>query len=476
MSENKNAPGSGFNTVYGPPLTAEPVGPSAPPPESGYNSAAYNTQYGAAAAPAAPPPSYNSVVSPQQHAFSISYADFLPDMTEEGGVFSSAKYERFDIVVSKANAWLRSQPHVRVSCCETLETKLRYGNIDTQKSTYYERGESNQRYARSLRVWVVSKDQNASPEPDQIGYKNLIPLCTDGGGIFGKPKFETFGETIDRFNETQRMQPVGKIINIETQEMKFSSYKENGIDPDKTSWLEYGENSQYYLFVVRVFYQLGQPAHEQVCCADFYPQQTNTEELFSQPRFEPFSSVAQQARNWLAGQYSVSLINVQSINYKIQSWTGEIDTQRSLFLEHGESTTKFIRILRVCVSKPFNQEAGLVPAPQLLNYKVFYPALLRMSTFGSGDWETQADTMKRAMAWFALTGMTPISCETIQIKSCGSEGPNAENCYTRHRGDSNYIWLYVLRLYFVGDPVEPDPSLLPPVPVPQGNDDCCNIL
>ena len=51
----------------------------------------------------------------------------------------------------------------------------------------------------------------------------------------------------------------GRIINIETQDMKFKTWG-SGIDPDSCFWREYGEASTYFLNVIRIFYEFGPPA------------------------------------------------------------------------------------------------------------------------------------------------------------------------------------------------------------------------
>ncbi len=58
------------------------------------------------------------------------------------------------------------------------------------------------------RVWVVSKDSGDPETAQQIGHMNMIPVCTDPGGVFSNPKFESFGETLDRLNQMLKSNPL----------------------------------------------------------------------------------------------------------------------------------------------------------------------------------------------------------------------------------------------------------------------------
>lgn len=54
---------------------------------------------------------------------SLTYRDFFPRMTEEGGTFSSPAYEEFGILVTRANEWLlghREFEVLNVECVEIL--------------------------------------------------------------------------------------------------------------------------------------------------------------------------------------------------------------------------------------------------------------------------------------------------------------------------------------------------------------------
>ena len=84
------------------------------------------------------------------------------------------------------------------------------------------------------------------------------------GGVFTEPVFESFAQTVTKLNLNLKRQPLpGHIITVETQDMKFSSWKQD-CDPDKSSWLEYGKGTTYFLNVIRVFYEVGIPGYEEI--------------------------------------------------------------------------------------------------------------------------------------------------------------------------------------------------------------------
>jgi len=56
---------------------------------------------------------------------------------------------------------------------------------------------------------------------------------------------------------------VGKIINIESQEMKFHEWGV-GVDPDESCWVESVKFNVSFLVVIRLFYDVGPPAYEEI--------------------------------------------------------------------------------------------------------------------------------------------------------------------------------------------------------------------
>ncbi len=59
-----------------------------------------------------------------------------------------------------------------------------------------------------IRLWVENKTEGTPPEPDQIGYINVVPEMLEEGGIFSKPVFESFDVTLQRLNADLAINPV----------------------------------------------------------------------------------------------------------------------------------------------------------------------------------------------------------------------------------------------------------------------------
>lgn len=55
----------------------------------------------------------------------------------------------------------------------------------------------------------------------------------------------------------------GRILNVESQEMKFHEWGV-GVDPDESCWVESVKFNISFLVVIRVFYEVGPPAYEEV--------------------------------------------------------------------------------------------------------------------------------------------------------------------------------------------------------------------
>ena len=55
----------------------------------------------------------------------------------------------------------------------------------------------------------------------------------------------------------------GSILNTECQEMKFHEWGV-GVNPDESCWVESTKYNLSFLMVIRVFYQCGPPALEEI--------------------------------------------------------------------------------------------------------------------------------------------------------------------------------------------------------------------
>ena len=79
-----------------------------------------------------------------------------------------------------------------------------------------------------------------------------------------------------------------------------------------------------------------------------------------------------------------------------------LDTQGTLFRELGRKITCYVRILRVCYISSTSQPRQPLTA---LACKTFVPCqLTQQGTFAPPTFETQSQTMRRALTWLQATG------------------------------------------------------------------------
>ena len=85
-----------------------------------------------------------------------------------------------------------------------------------------------------------------------------------------------------------------------------------------------------------------------------------------------------------------------------------LDTQCTVFQERGESMTCYVRILRVCyVTSMFQSRLPLTA----LACKAFIPCqLTEQGMLVPPTFESQSETMRRALAWLQATGETEVYC------------------------------------------------------------------
>ncbi|OQR74483.1 hypothetical protein BIW11_09036 [Tropilaelaps mercedesae] len=431
------------------------------------------------------PPSYSEATG--QHASlggGLTFVDFLPKCLSSGGVFSQPAFEPFRYLVYRANEWLREHPEWEVKTCESVEFKTNSEVINTERMTYFEFGEQSTRYVRSLRMWLVPRMDTSRP-PQQIDYSDLIPQQTGHAGLFGMPTFESLHQVLERYNFNSRSKPPpGRVITVETQEMKIPTY--SSFDPDRTYWCEHGGRSKHYVFLVRVFFELqpgGYGIPEEIGVADFVPQSLSSGGLFSTPQFEAFSSVVDRSSTWCSQQIALRFCNAQSIEIKLKSGRAVVDTQRMCYTEHAERSTFYVRILRIAYAKSPRSTApleGLPPPcgplspPLQLRCKTFVPAQLTRG-FLVPEFESLSATKRRVEAWISATGARVLSSETVAMRlyTGGEAQPGVESSFS-YNASRNEYWIYVIRVYLDGVYHEPPSEMLPDLPNVQ-EVGCCAI-
>ncbi|KAG1652392.1 hypothetical protein GQR58_026316 [Nymphon striatum] len=349
------------------------------------------------------PPSYSAAT--HQHASvqpGLTYRDFIPNCVDAGGVFSRPTFEPFGVLMQRANEFLNGNPGVQVKTCESVEFKFGQGGLPKlHKLTYIESGKHLNLYLRGLRLWLVPRDDPTRP-PQQIGYFNNIPAITSQN--IGTPDFESLDSVVETINNNLRNRPLqGRMLNMETQDMKFKGYSPEGMDPDKSCWQEYGERDMLFIYVLRVYYEIGDPSYELLGCVDFVPDCRDAGGVFSLPTYEPFSQVIMKASSWCYHNSTTRFCNAQTMNYKLK--TEGVNTKRMHYVEHGKRLTGFLKILRVVYATPF-VPLETAPPPLAMSSRTFEPVPISTGgLMGIPNYEFLEPTMNRISAWIRATVM-----------------------------------------------------------------------
>ncbi|KAG8202005.1 hypothetical protein JTE90_010376 [Oedothorax gibbosus] len=401
----------------------------------------------------------------------FTFIDFLPECSSRGGIFTSPEYENFRTLVDRANNWLRSNPKCQVKTCESIEFTARGNNVNSEKMVFVQYGETSTRYIRGLRLWLSETPGEEENKGQQIGYFNLIPEQIKSGGFFTTPTFESLNDLLSRFNNMLHTNPIpGRILTIESQEMKMSSFKD--IDPDKSTWVAYGSRHNHFLFFIRVFYEISDGIPEEIGIVDFPPDPITSGGVFTMPKYELFSNVVQKASNWCAVQQGIRICNIQSLEMKINRGL-DVDTHKMSYMESGNLRTYYLRILRVAFTKPRMYNGELFPV-QYLTCKTFSPPPLTRGILVP-EFETLQQTKTRVQAWVKATGVQVISAETTAIRmyTGGEAKLGAEASFTYNVAEKSEYFIFIIRLYINGYYSEPPPDMLPPIPEVEQN--CCIV-
>ncbi|XP_064635371.1 uncharacterized protein LOC135492707 isoform X2 [Lineus longissimus] len=386
----------------------------------------------------------------------MACVDFAPSCIKEGGWMSDPQYEPFSSLADRANGWLRSNPHYRVVAIETLDVFPKYGRalakaqsqFTVMTSYYVTRSNNSSKTHRSskilgLRIWYAQAGAEQIA-PQQFGFINLPPALLDH---HDRPDFETFGQTINKFNEGRSYRPLsGAILNMETVTIRTDS--KGRADPDGTY---FSGSVSYDLTFIRIFFIIGdKPVAEEIGCADFVPNYLGGEDH----AFEGLTSVFNKASDWVTQQAGIRVTNIESPWCKVKS-EHEIDSQR--VLNHFWSGTPILRFVRVWYVKPLDASLQL-PPPPMLRCQMFVPA--RMKTAGSLEkqFESVFDLTARVCQWLPRAGGRLMSVETITVPvSQYLDKVDPDRTRSRHKHHQKTF----LRFYFDGEFQPPNPSTFP---------------
>ncbi|CAH1795067.1 unnamed protein product [Owenia fusiformis] len=344
-----------------------------------------------------PPPCYEQAA---QVGCKLSYIDFNPQFHQDvDGIYFDIEIDRFSDLTKYANRWLKEHPQAAVVSCETVET-MYHGRVEiitSDDSTFFRgRMDMQDKYARILRLWFRLRGRLDPPGPDQIAHVNLVPekqqhLISQDLPL--KECYESFHQVLRRFNEKQKISPIGKIINIQSLPVKYSNSKMNPVDPDKSTWTRVADRSLYFMTVQRVYYLVNKPCDRLIGCKDFTPGPDGNRNAYGET-YEPFNTLVTRARDWLMGQseFALSLINLQAVNCKLKVYPDGyyVCSNTSINKEHSNRSTEYIRILRLFFTVPHPngiQNSNCTPSPNLgaINNHGQTPGVLISPVLPPGD-------------------------------------------------------------------------------------------
>lgn len=413
-----------------------------------------------------PPPAYFSLFNEKSTQEELTFVDFYPEYAKPSGAFTRPVYKDFKSVVDRANNWLRANPQWEVKTCETVVFKDNEKMIESEKMVYLESGGMPVLKTRALRLWISSK-KDGDLKYQQIGYTNLVPQEIKKGGFFSSPIYEKLHDVINKFNTMNRYQTIpGRILSIVTDDLHINSDS----NPDNVNWVESRSHSNRYLTILRVFYDISEPNPEEIEIRDFYPSNTAEGGIFTMPNYEMFCYLVNKVSHWCSQQTDIRICNLQSIDIKtIIGQENLVDSQTMSFTQLGDTTTYYVRIIRVAYVKSVvsSKLYPMLSSPlNVITCKSFLPVPISSGVF-MPTFESLQQTKVRVSAWIKATGAQVINAETSLVKVTlvgGGLEFSASTTFNSTDNKQNEHKLYVIRLYLNGLYQEPPPGTMPLVP------------
>lgn len=464
-----------------------------------------------------PPPSYEEVMGAYNTSIktplgqavtpgdlpALAYVDIMPRCISPGNIKGKVlpKFDDFSATIEAVNQWLKDNPGLVAWKCETTENKLgqdQYGNLtfDLNSMLIHEATFGYQVYLLGLRLWLTKNPHPGSP-PQQLAIKNIVPekyqlpvnlynrrgmiimqgnMAMAGGFASAMFSFKGLNETLTKINKDLEASPLpGTILSIETAKLKaFESFRDT-LDPEATCWSEEKLNFRRETQVVRIYYIKGPSAKEVIGMEDFIPELTDIGSSTKPPKFQPFESLMPRISHWLPRNQGVRVVNIQQFDAKVTKAMlgGEVKVESDSTDETINSfEQRMSKTLRLFYVKSTAMAAPM--APNCVTSRVFLPARI-----GLREVESMNKTMDRIDVWLRLTGVPILSVETTRFLFIDSRQDSADihqSNYVIH-GFTGKRWITGIRVYFPCMYQEPDPSLMPPVPVYVPNtSSSCTIL
>jgi hypothetical protein len=122
-------------------------------------------------------------------------------------------------------------------------------------------------------------------------------------------QFETLDDLVRKINDKIKNEEIGgRILNVQTIKCPADdNWEFDGQETDP-------KTSGKYIFLLRVFYEVGPPGDSLVGLADFIPQHISGGGLFSWPKFETQKEVLAKLSSWISENPEIIFCNAQTVD------------------------------------------------------------------------------------------------------------------------------------------------------------------
>ena len=182
--------------------------------------------------------------------------DFNPECLDGGSFLTAPTFERFPVVVDKANFFLAQNPGVVIKSCETIRHRVRKGKLlKPDALSFTQTGSQMQwHYVDGLRLWLTSPDSSDDKKVTecsslQIGYFNVLPQCGKTSAI--QDTMDTLTQKLS--NQLKQHPLAGHLLAVEALEVRGVKDSEQ-LDPDAATGRPNPPSDSVMTFL-RVWYQ-----------------------------------------------------------------------------------------------------------------------------------------------------------------------------------------------------------------------------
>ncbi|XP_064635363.1 uncharacterized protein LOC135492701 [Lineus longissimus] len=346
-----------------------------------------------------------------------AYRDFVPAMNDD------EEFESFSSIVEEANVWLSANRQVKVVNVETRNLRPWGGRAGTKPTFNGEWTMSTDwvtvkagtavRHNRApilkaIRVWYSMENEG----PPFLLRQTLLQPVKEGEHPDHTPIYESFEETVDRFNENTPSWPIeGPILNCEVDRV-FVGHHAWDLDAQKT--YEPFSHRRLDVYCIRVWHLAGGYRYETIGYEDFPPMKWEDE------TFESVSATLRRASRWAATKEEIIITNAQVVSINAGKDEKLKLEEPVLSLEHNNPWS---RIIRVWYKRPMALADEVQIKPMFINSTVFIPNKKKEDNeMAEIKYDTFEETMWRVHEWIRVQNgkqdqNLSLSLQTVMIPS-----------------------------------------------------------